>query len=133
MNAGNIRWTENGIQFLDFEDTRHSWFPIRVDIVFVLERLALINENNDQKAFENARSILDGYVKNSNQTLFFMKGDLINTLEWLSMRSLCMLQKFEWEGFIWPESEWAKFDILLQHIEERYEVLQEIEACYIGR
>lgn len=133
LNVGNLRWTESGVMFLDFEDARHSWLPPRIDVAFALERLALINEPDDSRAFVNAQALLRGYVDVLGRSPFPRVGSLRNSLEWLSIRSLCMLQHFEWEGKPWPESEWLKFDNLLDHISRRSEMMLEIEACFFDR
>jgi hypothetical protein len=43
-----------------------------------------------------------------------------------------MLQNFEWNDSPWPQSEWDKFARLLEHIEDRSEMLMEIEAKFLG-
>jgi len=133
LNVGNLRWTESGVVFLDFEDAKHSWFPPRIDVAFALERLALINESNNRRAFVNAQALLRGYVDTFGRSPFPSAGVLIGSLEWLSARSLCMLQHFEWEEGAWPESEWLKFDGLLDHITQRSEMMFEIESCFFDR
>jgi len=133
LNVGNLRYTASGVVFLDFEDARHSWFPPRVDVAFALERLALINEQDDNRAFTNAQALLKGYVDVFGRSPFSRAGSLRETLEWLSLRSLCMLQHFEWVGRPWPESEWLKFDNLLNHIVRRSEMMLEIETYFFDR
>lgn len=133
LNVGNLRWTESGVVFLDFEDAKHSWFPPRIDVAFALERLALFNESDDRRAFANAQALLRGYVDTFGCSPFTNAGAFRVSLEWLSARSLCMLQHFEWEGTPWPESEWLKFGNLLDHIKRRSEMMLEIEACFVDR
>lgn len=133
LNVGNLRWSESGIVFLDFEDARHSWFPPRIDVAFALERLALINEPDNNRALENAIALLKGYRDASDHFPFSEPGSIRKTLEWLSIRSLCMLQHFDWEGNPWPESEWMKFDNLLDHMASRSEMLLKIENFFFGQ
>ena len=130
LNIGNLRWVKSKVVFLDFEDAKHSWFPPRIDVAFALERLALINEPDTNHAFINAQALLGGYVESFGHSPFLKKGTLKSSLEWLSTRSLCMLQHFEWGGMAWPESEWLKFDGLLDHLTQRSEMMLELEACF---
>jgi thiamine kinase-like enzyme len=130
LNVGNLRKTTDGIVFLDFEDASHSWFPPCVDIAFAVERLAMINEEDDGKALDNSKALLSGYISVSGKTPFLERGALKKTLEWLSLRSLCILYHFECQGNSWPDSEWEKFDFLLDHLTRREKLLEEIEEAF---
>lgn len=131
LNVGNLLLNGEDITFLDFEDSKHSWFPLRIEMAFVLERFVLINELDDQKALVNARALLAAYLSSARVFPFKKPGEFKSSLEWLSLRSLCMLQQFEWDGASWPESEWIKFYKLVDQIESRSELLYEIEASVL--
>lgn len=132
LNVGNLRWTGKDVVFLDFEDAKHSWFPPRIDVAFALERLILINQADDRLALNNAKVFLKNYSEVFGCSPFIRPGSLEHSLKWLSARSLCMLHHFEQEGEIWPESEWLKFESLLNHIDQRSEMFSEIEASVSG-
>lgn len=132
LNVGNILKTGSRVVFLDFEDARQTWLPPRIDVAFALERLVLINEPDSDRAFVNACRMLEGYISTFGSSPFSKPGVFKESLEWLSARSLCMLQNFEWNGSPWPQSEWDKFSILLEHIEERADMFREIEERFLG-
>lgn len=132
LNVGNVLWTGDDVVFLDFEDTSSSWLPRRIEVAFALERLILINEANDESALKVARSFLRAYVKAAGSSPFQEEGELISSLYWLSLRSLVMLTQYELEGFPWPESEWQKFGVLLDHIDRRKVMMSQLESEFIS-
>ncbi|MEM7209862.1 MAG: phosphotransferase [Pseudomonadota bacterium] len=127
LNAGNLRFCNDGVWFLDFEDARHSWFPVGIDVAFAIERLALIDEPDNDRALRNAESLIRGYYEESGETPFPVRGSLQLALEYLGVRSLILLKHFELQGTPWPESEWKKFDRLFTHIDERADLFAKLE------
>ena len=132
LNAGNLRWDGNRLWFFDFEDARFAWFPVCLDVAFAIERHALINEPNDERAFANARELLRGYCDVSGQQPFAVQGSLLASIKWWGVRSLIMLAGFEQRGEGWPASEWRKFEKLFKHLNERVTLLQRLEREDFG-
>jgi Phosphotransferase enzyme family len=131
LNVGNIMIGKDGVTFLDFEDSFHSWLPKQIDVAFALERIVLINTEDDKLAYDSSVCLLDNYVQAYPGPVFTHRGAFLDALKWLSIRSLCLLHHYEIEGRAWPNSEWEKFIRLIEHMNRREKLIYRIEKAYV--
>lgn len=126
LNFGNILFDEagTGITFLDFEDTCAAWFSPLMELSMVLERFALIED--DEKSLALSRSVYDAY-KQSGGVEYKYESQLSDILRALSVRALLTLtlvsQRGRWNV---AEEEWNKFLMLYHQAVNRKKLLDQV-------
>ena len=126
LNYGNILFNGTGseITFLDFEDTCAAWFSPLMELSMVLERFALIED--DEKSLALSRSVYDAYKQNGGIE-YRHKSQLSDMLRALSVRALLILTLVSQRG-LWnvAEEEWNKFLMLYQQAISRKKLLDQV-------
>lgn len=126
VNYGNVlfRESDGDAVFLDFENTETAWFSPMMELSFVIERFALVKQND--VSFKNARTVVKAYQDAGGEG-FSHPGALSDILKGLSVRALVLLIMVAENG-AWsiPKSEWNKFIMLYRQAIERHELLEDI-------
>jgi thiamine kinase-like enzyme len=126
LNFGNILFDKAGteITFLDFEDTCAAWFSPLMELSMVLERFALIED--DEKSLVLSRSVYDAYKRSGGEE-FQHESQLSDILRALSVRALLTLTLVSQSGR-WnvAEEEWNKFLMLYHQAVNRKRLLEQV-------
>lgn len=126
LNPGNllINATEETI-FLDFEDTLHSYLPVIFELVFILERLVLVDPQlTSKEKISLGKQFIESYRMHGGSYQFNPK--YIAALASLNLRSLCTLALCELKGQKSPKDEWYKFYNLYNLATDNQDLLKEI-------
>lgn len=118
MNAGNVlRVGKGDVIILDFEDTRHSFYPRWVDIALALERLAMFDRPQSDALLRRIGAFLKGY-KSHSASPFSSLGmswgrQLVEMLCQINYYATCLLLTLCRQGEEdFGDREWNKFRAL---------------------
>ena len=129
LNIGNILFDSNDDPvILDFEESLGAWYPVSIDILYLMERLIWSRIGPDETARAMAQAFIDGYRMSSGAAMLMQAGQVQDTIEWLALRSFLIMIESAERGTVWPDSEWNKFQTLLGIAEDRKSVLHDIET-----
>jgi len=129
LNIGNILFDSNDDPvILDFEESLGAWYPVSIDILYLMERLIWSRIGPDETARTMAQAFIDGYRISSGAAMLMQAGQVQDTIEWLALRSFLIMIESAERGTVWPDSEWNKFQTLLGIAEDRKSVLHDIET-----
>lgn len=133
LNIGNILFdADDNPVILDFEESLGAWYPIRVDLVYLMERLIWTRIGTDCIALAMARAFIDGYRDSSGAALLTQPGQARGTVEWLALRSFLIMIESAERDTVWPDTEWIKFQELLGIAEARRSLLKDIENLLLA-
>lgn len=125
LNLGNILIDDNdAVHFFDYEDTLHSFLPVAYELCFLIERLILVNVEDDEAALELGRRLINAYRQQGG--VYHYKVSDKYYLEALQLRSLCTLVLCELQNIDIDISEWEKFYFLLDMAEKRSKLIEAI-------
>jgi len=89
INAGNIyREAGGGIVILDLEETRHSYFPVLVDIAFFVQRFICFDAPDIALLGSRMESFFDGYSGLDSTRWYSENGKIAEQLACM-MRQIC--------------------------------------------
>ena len=129
LNLGNVLFADHTVSPapLDFEDSRHNFHGVAMDLAMALERFVLVRTSDDGRALSLGHRLLAGYAEHAAPWRWGAPG-LAGILQSLAVRALLLLAGNRAAGRPVAESEWDKFLYLYAETERRAELLRALES-----
>lgn len=125
LNAGNLLLSENNmICFFDFEDALHSFHPVVLDLLFVIERI-IFNQNSSTERLLNLGLMFIHAYKKAGGTYRYKTRDEFG-LTILALKAFCLLTLLAEKNKNILNSEWDKFFKLTQKAENERDLIKTI-------
>ena len=112
----------SGVTLIDFEDVFHSVLPAVYDLAVIVERVFLVQEQDNQVVSHLIDKFLYSYGIHDRTELLRTKQAIPDVLRVLAVRAFCVLVDAAKIGVDVPRQEWDKFLVLFRQVERREHV-----------
>ena len=110
------------VTVVDFEDVFHSVFPVVFDLAVVIQRVFLMQEQDDEVLTHLVNHFIASYGIQNETDLPRIKRLTPDVLRGLALRAFCVSADCVRLGIEVPDQEWEKFLFLFRQIERRQHV-----------